>query len=120
MLKPNDVYKKQEDNWVSRFIFDEVVIMPLCRTEEDMQYIYSISNETGSRLWQLLDGKHSVREIQEILKAEYQGQGEVIEREVLEFIGDLYEVELIQKVTAQAKKANEHRALSKEKTLHKS
>lgn len=97
MLNLADVYKKQETNWVSRLILDEVVIMPLCRSEEDIQYIYSIPNETGSRIWQFLDGKHSIQDIQEGLKLEYQGQAEVIEREVLEFIKDLLEAKLIKK-----------------------
>ena len=56
MLRTTDIYVKSEGDWVSRFILDEVVIMPLCRSQEDMQYIYSISNESGSRIWQLLDG----------------------------------------------------------------
>jgi hypothetical protein len=112
MLKLDDFYERQEDNWVSRFIVDEVVIMPLCRSEEDLQYIYSISNEAGVRIWQLLDGKHSVRDIQDILKSEYQGQGKVIEREALEFLGDLIEVKLIQKVNNGAKKRNQYRTSS--------
>lgn len=104
MLRPSDVYKRIEDNWVSRVILDEVVIMPLCRSEEDIQYIYSISNQTGSRIWQLLDGRYSAKDIQEILKSEYQGQGEVIEREVLEFLRDILEVKLIKKIKEKAKK----------------
>ncbi len=112
MLNLDDVYKKVEDNWVSRMIFDEVVIVPLCRSEEDMQFIYSISNETGSRLWQLLDGGHSVKDIQEILKSEYQGQGEVIEREVLEFVGDLLEVKLIERTEHKRSASIEPRASS--------
>ncbi|MBL7069706.1 MAG: PqqD family protein [Candidatus Omnitrophica bacterium] len=94
MIKPDDVYRAVKDKWVARHIFDEVVIMPLCKSQDDMQYIYSISNETGSKVWQLLDGKHSVGDI---LKSEYKGQKEVIEREVLEFIGDVFEAGLIEK-----------------------
>jgi hypothetical protein len=97
MPNPNDIYIKNEDNWVSRFILDEVVIMPLCRSEEDMQYIYSIANETGVRIFQLLDGKHSVKEIQEVLKKEFQGKNEEIEAGVLTFTEDLLSVELIEK-----------------------
>ncbi len=100
MLKPDDVYKKVEDKWVSRAIMDEVVIMPLCRSEEDMRYIYSISNETGSRIWQFLNGSHSVSDIQEALKAEYQGNGELIERDILEFIADLCEAGLVTRASS--------------------
>jgi hypothetical protein len=71
--------------------------MPLCRSEEDMQYIYSIANETGVRIFQLLDGNHSVKEIQEVSKKEFQGKNEEIEREVLTFIEDLLSVKLIEK-----------------------
>src|SRR4030042_3089591 len=112
MLKLDEIYERQEDNWVSRFIMDEVMIMPLCRSDDDLQYIYSISNETGVRIWQLLDGKYRVGDIQEILKSEYQGQSEMIEREVLEFLSDLFEARLIQKVNNGAKRRNQYRASS--------
>jgi Coenzyme PQQ synthesis protein D (PqqD) len=96
VLNLNASYRHNEDDWVSRLILDEVVIMPLCRSEEDMQYIYSISNETGVRIFQLLDGKHSIEEIQEIVKKEFQ-KSEEIDGEVLTFISDLLSVELIEK-----------------------
>jgi hypothetical protein len=96
MLNLNASYNKNEDDWVSRLILDEVVIMPLCRSEEDMQYIYSICNETGVRIFQLLDGKHSIKEIQEIVKKEFQ-KSEKIEGEVLTFLSDLLSVKLIEK-----------------------
>lgn len=99
MINLNDVFEKVTDSWVSRVILDEVVIMPLCRSEEDVQYIYSISNETGARIWQILDGKHSVRNIQEVIKSEYKGAEENIEREVLEFLEDISGVGLIKKAS---------------------
>ena len=73
-----------------------MVIMPLCRSEEDMQYIYSIANETGVRIFQLLDGKHSIKEIQEMVKKEFQ-ESEELEGEVLTFLSDLLSVKLIEK-----------------------
>jgi len=97
MVQLNDVYTRVNDRWVSRFILDEVVIMPLGRSRDDLTYIYSISNETGSRIWKLLDGRHSIKDIQDILMAEYHGQKEAIEREVLEFINDLAQDKLIKK-----------------------
>ena len=106
MIKLSSIYKRAEGKWVSRSIMDEVVIMPLCRSQDDMQYIYSISNQTGSKVWQLLDGDHSVGEIQEILKSVYDGQAEVIEREVLEFIKDIFEARLIEEDKAKRKKTN--------------
>ncbi len=106
MIKPGDVYRKQEKNWVSRHILDEVVIMPLCRSAQDMQYIYSISNETGSRIWQLIDGGHSTCDIQEILKSECQGQTEQIERETLQFIEDCLEAGLIEKTRLRPQTTN--------------
>ncbi len=105
MLNLNDCFKKTEEKWVSRSILDEVVIMPLCRSEDDMQYIYSIANETGFRIWQLLDATHTVRDIQEILKREFQGQAEVIEREVLVFLKDILSAKLIEKSTPLRTKA---------------
>lgn len=122
MVRLDDIYKKNEENFVSRLIVDEVVIMPLCRSEDDILYIYSISNETGSRIWQLLDGKHSARDIQEIIKTEFQGRGELIDRGVLEFLEDLLSVRLIEKSrkekvpkTSNRRPQTEYRAFTKKK-----
>jgi hypothetical protein len=103
MPKLNDVYKKKQDDWVSRVIVDEAVIVPLRRGEEDISYIYSISNPTGMRIWQLLDGEHSVRHILEALASEYQVQEEAVERDVIEFFRDLLQAQLIEKVQDRTK-----------------
>jgi len=103
MVRAGDVYKKVEEDWVSRFIMDEVVIMPLCRSEADIQYIYSISNQTGSRIWQLLDGAHSVGRIQETIEAEYQGSPELMEKEIRQFLEDVVGAGLIQKVDSKSR-----------------
>lgn len=103
MVNPEDVYRRQEEDWVSRFVWDEVVIMPLCRKDEDLQYIYSISNETGSAIWKLLDGKHSVLQIQKALESEFQGQAQVIEKDLRKFLNNLLEAALIQEVRKKSK-----------------
>jgi hypothetical protein len=97
MPDAKDIYEINADNWVTRHILDEVVIMPLCRSEEDMRYIYSISDETGKRIFELLDGQNSVKQIQEVLKKEFRGKSQDIEEGVLIFIRDLLSVKLLQK-----------------------
>lgn len=100
MIRSTDVYRRIDDDWVSRFILDEVIIMPLCKSEEDVQHIFSISNAPGSRIWQLLDGSYSVKEIQEIMQSEYEGTAKKIEKDVVTFLEDVLEAKLI----AQTKK----------------
>lgn len=102
MITLDSVCKRKNDKWVSRTIFDEVVVMPLCRTEGDISYIYSISNDTAIRMWQLLDGVNSVRGVQESIKREFDGQAEVIERDTFETIKDLFEAGLIEEVKKNA------------------
>ena len=99
MEHPQVCYKKNENAWVSRFILDEVVVMPLCRTEDDIQYIYSISNQTGVRIWQLLDGTRCVHDVLEVMKLEFSGQPELIEQETLQTIDDLLEAGIIIQVS---------------------
>jgi len=107
MVGKKTIFKKDEKNWVSRFIMDEVVIMPLARTKEDVNYIYSISNETGSRIWQLIDGENTVEEVQKIMKEEFNGPAESVEGDVMEFIADASEEGLIKETKEEKRQKGE-------------
>ena len=55
----------------------------------------NVLNEVGSRIWELIDGTHSVGEITEIIVAEYDVTAEQAERDVDEFIQELVEDKML-------------------------
>ncbi len=54
--------------------------------------------EVGTRLWELLDGDRTVKEILGILLDEYDVEAEVLEKDVLEFLSDLKAKGMLKKV----------------------
>ena len=55
---------------------------------------YSL-NEVGSRIWELCDGDHSVAQLLETLKAEYDAPVESLAQDVLELLEELKSGKLI-------------------------
>ena len=55
----------------------------------------NVLNEVGSRIWELIDGTHSVSEITEIIVAEYDVTAEQAERDVNEFIQELVDNKML-------------------------
>lgn len=53
--------------------------------------------EVGTRLWELLDGNRTVKEIIGILLEEYDVEAEVLEKDVLEFFSELKAKGMIKK-----------------------
>ena len=52
-------------------------------------------NGTAARVWELLDGSHSVRDICGTLTAEFDASAEAIEGDVISFLNDLCRVQLV-------------------------
>jgi hypothetical protein len=55
---------------------------------------YSL-NEVGSRIWELCDGDHSVAQLVEVLKVEYDAPAESLAKDVLELLAELQTGKLI-------------------------
>jgi hypothetical protein len=78
--------KKSDLAW--RIIDGEAVIIALDQQTEDTEKI-NFLNETGTRIWELMDGRNSVSEIIEHICLEYEIEREEAEKEVMSFIKEL-------------------------------
>ena len=56
---------------------------------------YFTLEAVGTRVWQLCDGKHTVSEIAAIISAEYDESHEVIARDVMELLEELFDAKLV-------------------------
>lgn len=82
---------------VSRTVAGEVVLVPLRDSAGDLDSIYTL-NETGARIWNLLDGKHSLQVVLQGLLEEFEIETAVAEQDLLELVGDLVRVGALEEV----------------------
>ncbi|NIM90448.1 MAG: PqqD family peptide modification chaperone [Candidatus Aminicenantes bacterium] len=89
------VYKKS-DSIVSRKIADEYVLVPIKKNVGDLENIYTL-NEVAARIWELIDGKRSVGDIQMRIYQEFEVTVEQAEKDVKEFLSKLEKGEIIER-----------------------
>ena len=85
---------ERDPNVVAREIAGERILVPIRTQSADMAAIY-VLNETGSRIWELLDGQHSIPEIQNILVREYDVTLDVAGADLVEMVGQLQDLGML-------------------------
>ena len=88
------------DDVVSREIDGALIIVPLTSGVGDMEDDLFSMNETGTEIWNMLDGKKTVQEIIEALALEYRAGADEIERDVHGIIAELFKRRMIVEATA--------------------
>ena len=87
------IYKKS-DSVVFRKIGNEFILVPIRQDVGDLESIYTL-NETGARIWELIDGKTKVSKIKERLVEEFEVLPEKAEKDLIEHLRQLEEIEAI-------------------------
>lgn len=85
---------ERDPNVVAREIAGERILVPIRTQAADMAAIY-VLNETGARIWDLLDGQHSIPEIQDILVREYDVSQEIAGADIVEMVGQLEDLGML-------------------------
>jgi hypothetical protein len=88
-------YEKDPD-MVFRDIEGEMILVPIRRRTADLESIYTL-NETGSRIWELIDGQHTLREVRDVIVQEYDVTPEEAEADLVELMAYLEEIEAVEK-----------------------
>ena len=78
-------YIKETNNFVTRDIAGETIIVPVRSSASDLDSIYTL-NELGTKIWKLIDGRTSVSKIIEAVCREYDVATEVAKKDVEEFL----------------------------------
>jgi len=84
------IYHKSPDI-VSRKIVDEVILVPIRRRGEDVESLYTL-NEVGARIWESIDGTRQVREIRDLIVAEFDVTGAQAEVDLLTLLDQLSQI----------------------------
>lgn len=94
----NTVCAPSEDV-VSREIEGELIIVPLVAGIGDMEDELYTLNDTGKAIWEKLDGKRSLKEVAEELKAEFEAPAVEIEKDVIGLVEELLKRRIIVEVS---------------------
>ena len=92
-MKDAIVLKKNPD-MVSRTIEDETILMPLYKTSDEINCIYTL-NDVAARVWELIDGKKSLTQIKKKLLGEFDATEKGMDKELNKFLEDLQKIKAI-------------------------
>jgi hypothetical protein len=87
----------QDPTFVYRRIADECLLVPIRHQVADLQYIY-VLNPVANRIWELLDGKHTLAEVRDRLLEEFEVSSQELEQDLQEFSLQLLEIGSIREV----------------------
>jgi len=76
---------------VARVIEGELIIVPLTAGIGDLEDELYTLNETGKAIWNLLDGKMTLKDVAWKLSAEFEAPEDALERDVLGLVTELYQ-----------------------------
>ena len=84
----------KEDDYVTREIAGETIIVPIRSHVADLDSIYTL-NEVGTLIWGLLDGQTPVHRMVAAVTEEYDTESERAEKDVIDFLESLETAGLI-------------------------
>src|SRR2546425_5866510 len=96
-MQPLNKIVEKDPSIVSRRIADEVVLVPIRRKVEEVECLYTL-NEVGARIWELLDGRRSLKAVLEVLVEEFDVSEPEAEEDLFTVIEQLKEIGAIQEV----------------------
>ncbi len=92
-MKETAIIRKNKD-MVTRVIDDETILMPIYKTSDEINCIYTL-NKTASRVWELLDGKRTLTKIKDKILGEFDTTAEEIDKELEKLLKDLKEIKAV-------------------------
>jgi Coenzyme PQQ synthesis protein D (PqqD) len=94
----NTVFEHDPDV-VSRLIAGEMILVPIRKNVGDMESIFTL-NETGARVWELLDGQRSLEQVHQQMVREFDIEPGQAEQDLLELLESLLEIGVLVKKQA--------------------
>lgn len=98
-IRMNMIFSHSSDV-VSREIDGALIIVPLTSGVGDMEDDLFSMNETGTEIWNMLDGKKTVQEVVEALTRQYRAESGEIEQDVAGIVTELLKRRMLVDATA--------------------
>jgi len=90
----NTVVLRKNRNMVTRVIDDETILLPLYKSSDDINGIYTL-NKVASAVWNLIDGKKTLAEIKKRVLKKFDTTPEEVDKEMQKFLKDLKEIKAV-------------------------
>lgn len=98
ILTPQSIIR-QSPNIVSRNIAGEVILVPIAKSADELESIYTL-NETASVIWDALDGQRTLADLATLVVADYDVAADAALQDLLELVDQLAGVKAIEVVAA--------------------
>lgn len=92
-MEENKILRKNPD-MVRRVIDDETILLPLYKTSDEINCIYTL-NKVASRVWEIIDGKKSLGKIKKKILEEFETTPKELDKELNKLLKDLKEIKAI-------------------------
>jgi len=92
-MKKNNVLKKNPD-MVARVIDDETILMPIYKTSDDINCIYTL-NKSAAFIWDAIDGKKTIDQIKGLVFKKFDSTPGEIDKEMASLLKDLKEIKAV-------------------------
>jgi len=76
---------------VFRKVADEFILVPIKQKASEVESIYTM-NDVASRIWELIDGKRSLKDIKKIIIKEFEVSSEEAEKDLVDFSRQLEKI----------------------------
>ncbi len=90
---------QKNPSFVSRKIVDEVILVPISHKVGEIDCLYAL-NEVGARIWDLIDGDRSLKELRDVIVAEFEVSETEAQEDLAVLIEQLKEIGAIQEVSS--------------------
>jgi methyltransferase-like protein len=91
------IFRVKNDNFVTRKVGDEMVIVPLVNSVADMTRVLTL-NETGTAIMEALDGQTSLKEVTTKLLEQFNVQATVLQDDLQHFITEALDKQIIEPI----------------------
>ena len=89
---------EKSDSVAWRVVGGETVFVPVCKTRADLDSIY-VLNETGTRIWELLDGAKTCEQILDLVIQEHEVERPKACYDLRELLAELREINAIEEAS---------------------
>jgi len=85
---------RKNPDMVSRVIDDETILLPLYKSSDEINCIYTL-NKAASAVWNLIDGKKTLVEIKKQVLKKFDTTPKETDKEMQKFLKDLKEIKAV-------------------------
>ena len=97
MYKTDAIFQVKNNNFVTRKVGDEMVIVPLVNSVADMTRVLTL-NETGTAILEALDGQTSLKEVTSKLLEQFDVESTVLQDDLQNFISEALDKKIIEQI----------------------